>query len=138
MFGISFGELMIIGVVGLIVFGPEKLPAVARTVGRLMRQVQDYTHAFKTELNRELHNAEILQLEKELKEEGRKLQAGLTDEFSEVQKQLEEATPAALSPLEPDRWHEGTRPEVKPSTIAQDDIPVVAPSDPLSGAGNKT
>ena len=36
MFGLSFTELMIIGVVALLVIGPERLPNVARTVGHLL------------------------------------------------------------------------------------------------------
>lgn len=99
MFGISFGELLIIGVIGLIVIGPERLPAVARTLGRLMRQVHDYTSTFKNELNRELHNAEILQLEREMEAEGRRLQGSLQQEFSEVQQQLEQVG---------EHWHQGT------------------------------
>lgn len=123
MFGISFGELLVIGVIGLVVLGPERLPAVARTLGRLMRQVQDYTNAFKAELNRELHNAEILELEKELKAEGRQLQAevqaGLGEEFSTVQQRLEDA----LS--EPDPWHAGSAaPKV---SEAADILPDAAP-----------
>lgn len=129
MFGISFGELMVIGVIGLIVLGPERLPAVARTLGRLMRQVQDYTNAFKAELNRELHNAEILELEKELKAEGRQLQAevqnGLGEEFSTVQQQLEETT------AELDRWHSGSstpQVEVAPDALAPQAAPQAIPS----------
>ncbi|MCE7917487.1 MAG: twin-arginine translocase subunit TatB, partial [Nitrosomonas sp. PRO5] len=33
MFDISFAELVVVGIVALIVIGPERLPAVARTVG---------------------------------------------------------------------------------------------------------
>lgn len=105
MFGISFGELFVIGLVGLVVLGPEKLPVVARTLGRMMRQVQSYTNAFKEELNRELHNAEILALEKELTAEGRNLQAELTQDTG-----LQEAS-AELSSIQEelhDKWHAGT------------------------------
>lgn len=105
MFGISFGELFVIGLVGLVVLGPEKLPVVARTLGRIMRQVQSYTNAFKDELNRELHNAEILELEKELSAEGRQLKTELTqdspvEEISTEIHQLQEQVE--------DKWHEGT------------------------------
>ncbi|MBL8418689.1 MAG: twin-arginine translocase TatA/TatE family subunit, partial [Dechloromonas sp.] len=36
MFDIGFSELMVIGVVALLVIGPEKLPKVARTLGHLL------------------------------------------------------------------------------------------------------
>lgn len=118
MFGISFGELLIIGVVGLVVLGPERLPAVARTLGRLMRQVQDYTNAFKDELNRELHNAEILELEKELKAEGRKLHSELTQEFGGVRQQLDDTA----AKLQEELWHRGPT-RSKAVVAASDEAP---------------
>jgi len=37
-FGISGTELFIIGVFAIIIFGPDKLPALGRTVGRFMKE----------------------------------------------------------------------------------------------------
>ena len=42
MFDVSFGEILIIAVVALIVIGPEKLPKVARTLGLLAGRMQRY------------------------------------------------------------------------------------------------
>ena len=42
MFDISFGELALCFVVALVVLGPEKLPKVARTVGRWAGQARGY------------------------------------------------------------------------------------------------
>ncbi len=103
MFGISFGELLLIGIVGLVVLGPERLPVVARTLGRIIRQVQGYTNAFKEELNRELHNAEILELEKELSAEGRKLKAEIDQSTT-----LEENVSKAAEEAGKEDWHAGT------------------------------
>lgn len=135
MFGISFGELLIISVVGLIVVGPERLPAVARTLGRLLRQVQDYTQSFKSELNRELHNAEILQLEKEMQAEGRQLQTSLQQEYSEVQQQLEAAAPAGND------WHSGSSapatsasPAASAAHLVDDSAPPAAAPSPSRDA----
>jgi Tat protein translocase TatB subunit len=44
-FDISFGELAVIGVVALVVIGPEKLPKVARTVGALVGRAGCAAHA---------------------------------------------------------------------------------------------
>lgn len=48
MFGLGFGEILVILVVVLLVFGPEKLPEVARTLGKTMaelrRGVDDIRH----------------------------------------------------------------------------------------------
>ena len=44
MFDIGFSELMVIGVVALLVIGPEKLPKVARTLGHLLGRAQRYVN----------------------------------------------------------------------------------------------
>ena len=52
MFDIGFSELMVIGVVALLVIGPEKLPKVARTLGHLLGRAQRYVNDVKSDINR--------------------------------------------------------------------------------------
>jgi Tat protein translocase TatB subunit len=40
MFGIGFPELLVIAAVGLIVFGPQRLPELARALGRAMSELR--------------------------------------------------------------------------------------------------
>ena len=47
MFDVSLTELMVIGVVALIVIGPERLPKVARTAGILLGRLQRYVSDVK-------------------------------------------------------------------------------------------
>ena len=49
MFGVSFGEFIVIGIVGLIVFGPEKLPHIAAQVGRFMAEMRRTSDSFRRE-----------------------------------------------------------------------------------------
>ncbi|HEX7408924.1 MAG TPA: Sec-independent protein translocase protein TatB [Candidatus Binatia bacterium] len=56
MFGIGTPELLVILVVALIVLGPERLPEVARVLGRAMAELRRATSG----LTDELHNAKIL------------------------------------------------------------------------------
>lgn len=76
MFDIGFTELLLVGLVALLVLGPERLPGAVRTaslwIGRLKRSFS----AIKAEVEREigadeirrqLHNEQILELEREMK-----------------------------------------------------------------------
>lgn len=54
MFDISFWELVVIGVVGLIVIGPERLPEVARTVGKYVGRMRRFVSKVKDDLDREI------------------------------------------------------------------------------------
>lgn len=43
MFGLSFAEVALLGVIGLVVLGPKQLPEVARTIGRLLNELKRAT-----------------------------------------------------------------------------------------------
>ncbi|MEK1907196.1 MAG: Sec-independent protein translocase protein TatB [Pseudomonas sp.] len=77
MFEIGFSELLLVGLVALIVFGPERLPAAARTAGLWIGRLKRSFSVIKAEVEREigadeirrqLHNEQILQMERELKQ----------------------------------------------------------------------
>ena len=51
MFDFGLGELLLVGVVALIVLGPERLPQAARTAGRLVGKLQGFVNNVKQELN---------------------------------------------------------------------------------------
>ena len=61
MFDISFWELVVIGVVGLIVIGPERLPTVARTLGKYVGRMRRFINNVKQDIDRELRQDEIRQ-----------------------------------------------------------------------------
>lgn len=54
MFGIGLPELLVIGVVAVLVFGPDRLPEFARQAGRFLRQVRQFTQAARDDLRSEL------------------------------------------------------------------------------------
>ncbi|MEG5264603.1 Sec-independent protein translocase protein TatB [Pseudomonas sp. JDS28PS106] len=62
MFEIGFTELMLVGVIALLVLGPERLPKAAATAGRWMGQAKRTVRDIKTQMEREL-DAEQLRLE---------------------------------------------------------------------------
>lgn len=59
MFDISFSELALCFVVALVVLGPERLPKVARTLGRWTGQARSYMRNLSAEIERESSVAEL-------------------------------------------------------------------------------
>lgn len=54
MFGIGLPEFLVIFVVAVVVFGPDRLPEFARQAGRFLRQVRQFTQAARDDLRQEL------------------------------------------------------------------------------------
>ena len=71
MFDIGFSELVVIGVVALVVLGPERLPKVARTAGHLFGRLQRYVATVKADLNREMELSEFSKVKQEVQEAAR-------------------------------------------------------------------
>lgn len=59
MFDVGFSELLLCFVVALVVLGPQKLPAVARTLGRWTGRARSYVRNLTSELERETGGAEF-------------------------------------------------------------------------------
>ena len=85
MFDIGFWELAIIGVVALIVIGPERLPAVARTVGLWVGRMRGFVLSVKADIDQELRAEEL----KKIMEEQSK-SAGLHEIIEETRDALDE------------------------------------------------
>ncbi len=54
MFGIGLPEVAVILVVGILVFGPDRLPEYARQAGRMLRQLRTFAQAAQNDLRSEL------------------------------------------------------------------------------------
>lgn len=80
MFDIGFSELVVVGVVALIVIGPERLPKVARTAGHLLGRFQRYAASVKSDISREM------QLE-ELRKAGQSFKDSVESSVNEAQSQ---------------------------------------------------
>ena len=59
MFDIGFWELAIIGVVALLVIGPERLPRVARTAGLWLGRARRFVATVKADIDREIAADEL-------------------------------------------------------------------------------
>src|SRR5437667_693475 len=64
MFDISWGKLVVIGVIALIVIGPKELPAVLRTVGQWMGKMRRMAAEFQGQFQDAMREAEMADLKK--------------------------------------------------------------------------
>ena len=88
MFGIDFSELLVIGVVALIVIGPERLPKVARTTGLLLGRLQRYVNDVKADIHREMQLDELKKLKADIQESARDFEYSLTSEIRSVEQEI--------------------------------------------------
>lgn len=58
MFGLGFGEIVVILVLALVLLGPQKLPEVAKQAGKLMREFRKATDGLKDQFESELYAQE--------------------------------------------------------------------------------
>jgi sec-independent protein translocase protein TatB len=61
MFDIGFSELLVIGVVALLVIGPERLPETVRTASMWLNRIRRGFNEIKQEVQQELHNDSVMQ-----------------------------------------------------------------------------
>ncbi len=98
MFDVGFSELVVIMVVALVVIGPKRLPAAARTMGRLWGRLQRYISRMKQDVTTSMELEELRELEREVRAKAEALersvqQAGndLNHEVRQLERDLEQA-----------------------------------------------
>ena len=96
MFDIGFSELMVIGVVALIVIGPEKLPRMARTVGHLAGRLQRYVSDVKADINREIELDELRKMRDSMQQAATEMQSSVDTELHKTENELNEAVKSAV------------------------------------------
>lgn len=95
MFDISFWELFIVGIVALLILGPERLPDAIRATVKTVRSVKNMASGFKTEIEEQLR---VHELHENLKKAEK---MGIENVSPEVAQSVEELRQAALSVQEP-------------------------------------
>jgi sec-independent protein translocase protein TatB len=79
MFDVGFAELFLLALIGLLVLGPERLPAVARTVGGFVRKARASWVSLRNTIELELAEADVSEPIKKAREEFRQIGKDLTD-----------------------------------------------------------
>lgn len=90
MFDVSLTELMVIGVVALIVIGPERLPKVARTVGHLLGRAQRYVNDVKSDIQREIELDELRKFKSEMEDAAQGVQQSLNETHASLQEPVQQ------------------------------------------------
>jgi len=94
MLDIGFSELLVIGVVALIVIGPERLPRVARTAGHLLGRFQRYVADVKADINREIELADLKKLQSSVEDAARSIEQSVKSGVEDAQKEFRDAQTA--------------------------------------------
>lgn len=105
MFDIGFSELMVIGLVALVVIGPERLPRVARTLGHLAGRLQRYVADVKADINREVELEELRKMRDTVQQAAMGFESSVQSELSKTETELNQAAESAAgvstAPIEP-------------------------------------
>ena len=101
MFDIGFSEILLVAVIALVVIGPERLPGVARNVGRFIGRLQRYVHDIKSDFNREVELEEIRRLQHEMENTVQSMQESMRAVESSLQQEVRAHQTTMAGPLLP-------------------------------------
>ena len=102
MFDIGFSELLVIGIVALVVIGPEKLPRVARTVGHLAGRLQRYVSDVKSDINREIELDELKKMRDSMQQAASGFESSVKSELGKTEADLNQTVQAAVEEPKPE------------------------------------
>lgn len=92
MFDIGFTELLVIGVVALVVIGPERLPRVARTAGQWLGKLNRYVSQVKQDIDRDMRLEELRKMQQDMKDSAQKYEIMANDTMHRVEDAVTEET----------------------------------------------
>ena len=127
MFDFGFSELMLIGVVALVVLGPERLPKAARFAGLWIRRARAQWASVRGELERELAAEELKRNLQQTREAMRELDDSMRAAGDDAQRELQ---------LMRDTAFDGLDPTMRRRDAAPFEAPVDAPLDASPGASS--
>ncbi len=91
MFDIGASEIFVIGVVALIVIGPERLPRVAKTLGHLFGRLQRYVSEVKSDINREIELEELRALKATMQDAARTIEQSVNSHVNYIDSEVKQA-----------------------------------------------
>ena len=144
MFDMSWGEVMLIGGVALIVIGPKELPKALRTVGQVTGKIKRMAYEFHTQFNEAMREADLEDARREVEGINRSVSSAVSTGFNPLQTIRDEIRSAVDKPaeakpssadiadataqLEAERREEPALPA--PDPVPPPDMPELAPPQP--------
>ncbi len=129
MFDIGFWELTLIGIMGLVVLGPERLPVAIRTIKSWITGARKFSDTVKSELSEELR---IHELHANLKKAEQGNMTNLSPEVAESVKSLQEAAAMVNEPfkkLDTTALDSMISTSLANTTNSQNEPPTIAPNN---------
>src|SRR5215211_4652611 len=100
MFDLSWGEVMVIGAVALIVIGPKDLPKALRTLGNMTAKVRSMAAEFQSQFNDAMREAELDEIRKQVESVNQSV-TSLNTSFDPLDTAREEIKGAIEAPVGP-------------------------------------
>ncbi|MDJ0778121.1 MAG: Sec-independent protein translocase protein TatB [Gammaproteobacteria bacterium] len=88
MFDMGFTEMMLIGIVALIVIGPERLPGVARTAGKYIGRLKRFVSSVRADVEQELRADELREILAQQQRELDTLKTSINEAGREIEKEV--------------------------------------------------
>lgn len=150
MFDIAFSELLVIGLVALIVIGPERLPKLARTAGQWLGRLNRYVAQVKQDIDRDLKLEELRRLQQEMKETAQRYEILAEETRREIEQEADHVkrvvtamsatdqglTQKAYAALTAEAQTPSRAPDSQPTSPPQDapkEAPRAEPAPPAAG-----
>jgi sec-independent protein translocase protein TatB len=139
MFDFSWGEVLVIGGVALIVIGPKDLPKALRTVGQMTSKVRRMAGEFQAQFNEAMREAELDEVRKDLQGLNTSVAAATSTAFNPIQTIRDEIKGAIDKPAEPETASHEAAAAVPPDFESGFDLPALPPVPPVTeGAATVT
>lgn len=111
MIDIGLSKLALIGVVALVVIGPERLPKVARMAGSLFGRAQRYINDVKAEVSREIELEELRKMKQDVQDAASDVENSFSSSMTETENSIHDAWNDSASTASDTSWSPSLSPE---------------------------
>jgi sec-independent protein translocase protein TatB len=132
MFDFGFWELVVVGVVALLVVGPDRLPGLARQLGTWVGNTKRFVSSVRADIERELQSEELRRMLDEQRNEIRQLKGMISETQAEVKEGLRETGTGAVEGQVPSEVRD---PRAEDSRTDSDSKAIPRPASKTSNHG---